>query len=125
MFRKLILAALVFPLSARRAGIFAPTPTATSTPTPTPTKTPLPTLTPTPTPTPKPDAFDPEGRESQPDYLGNRYTVDSEGKPVYWFDVENERWEKFQPVDDEGEIPNLIYISSRYMAEHDLALFLE
>jgi hypothetical protein len=97
MFRKLILAALVFLLSACQAGIFPPAATPTVTPTPAPTFTS--------TPTPRPDAFDPEGRQPQSDYFGNKYSVDPKtGMPAFWFNPENNQWQKFEaPPNAAGE----------------------
>lgn len=73
----------------------------------------------------------PEGTVVQKDYLENKYTVDENGVPAYWWNSDANdgkgEWEKFQPINFTGEyvaddsklpiVPNIIYVTSGYM-EH-------
>lgn len=87
-------------------------------------------IAPTQVPTPAVETG-PEGTVVQKDYLDNKYTVDENGVPSYWWNSDANdgkgEWEKFQPVSFTGEyvandselpvVPNIIYITSGYM-EH-------
>jgi hypothetical protein len=115
----LLIAILSLLIAACGTAGASPTPT----PPPTATITPAPTQTPIPTPTIE---TGPEGTVVKTDYLGNRYTVDGEDKPIYFMN-EKGGWEKFQPINFTGEyvkndselpvVPNIIYITSGYMEQ--------
>lgn len=92
--KKLFLISVLF-LVVTACGTASPQPTPTATPSP--TSTPLPpTETPIPTPTVE---TGPNGTVVQKDYLNNKYSVDAQGMPTYWFNTETNQWEKFTPID--------------------------
>jgi hypothetical protein len=70
---------------------------ASPTPTPQPTATITPAATKTPIPTPTIETG-PEGTVVKTDYLNNKYSVDDQGKPAYWFDEKTDKWQKFEPI---------------------------
>lgn len=91
------------------------------TPTPTSTFTPAPTATKTPVPTPTVETG-PENTEIKTDYNGDKYSVDAQGKPAYWYDEKTDKWQKFEPIDFklwpvDRIIENKVLFSSRWYEE--------